>query len=241
MHSCWKNNRSAGSSPDRACTWVPGTAVFGFDFSTAGIACLRVWNKENAQLILSVVGLNNCRRVASAFGLFWSSCEGISLEYRGQMMRGLCVLILDTCAVSPGGGWNVSAAVQNHFRCSRFLSVWRLTAPTASNWLFKRTGTQRQQLWDHRLASSWQQRLLQHYWEIKWLAWCRSPSLPPPHPSSPLSLWYQWSGADWLWRRTPTHPPTTTIQSPPLVARPALSLLLLVLSIHPHMGVSRSV
>lgn len=42
----------------------------------------RVWNKENAQLILSIVGLNNCRRVASAFGLFWSSCEGISLEGR---------------------------------------------------------------------------------------------------------------------------------------------------------------
>lgn len=38
----------------------------------------------------------------------------------------------------------------------------------------------------------------------------------------------------------PTHPPTTTTpQSPPLVARLALSLLL-VLSIHPHMGGSRS-
>ena len=26
-------------------------------------------------------------------------------------------------------------------------------------------------------------------------------------PSSPLSLWYQWTGADWLWHRLPPPPP----------------------------------
>lgn len=50
---------------------------------------------------------------------------------------------MDACAVSPGGRGGTCVEGGG---AGLFYVRWRPPVPTASGWLFKRTGTQRQQL-----------------------------------------------------------------------------------------------